>query len=475
MASRRRLPALSSLAFAAAVLFAACADTPPAEKVTRLPDGTSVVFLTIDTLRNDHMSRNGHPRATTPYLDRLALEGVYCSRCYAQSSWTLPSMLSMFSSLEPAIFGVTRGVAPIAKPGQKQKNALEEEEVIIEYFSDHYTTLTETLSEHGFKTAGFSTNGHLRVEQGFAQGFDSFDQDSCAWGTATCIFALAVEWLDEYLSQKRDRPFFLWVHLFDPHFDERHDGDLDSPLYTPARGYDQLFPSDGRLSLEERTRIAYDRKIRHTDDRIAVFVEELRVRGILDRVVLVIAADHGEEFNEKGEWGHSKTLYNTLVHVPLIFRFPQGQSSESPLRGVIDVPVRNMDIAPTLLDALGLPPRPEMRGTSLMSAFRGEPHRAPQGYGETRRFEFDLRFLVDPARERKLVLDMVSGGRELYDLGDDAELYDLASVEPETADALENDLRAAIAEMESLAAPTTQSSTLSAKEIEHLKSLGYLN
>jgi arylsulfatase A-like enzyme len=134
-----------------------------------------------------------------------------------------------------------------------------------------------------------------------------------------------------------------------------------------------------------------------------------------------------------------------------------------------------MDIAPTLLDALGLPPRPEMRGTSLMSAFRGEPHRAPQGYGETRRFAFDLRFLVDPARERKLVLDMVSGGRELYDLGDDAELYDLASVEPETADALENDLRAAIAEMESLAAPTTQSSTLSAKEIEHLKSLGYLN
>ena len=227
---------------------------------------------------------------------------------------------------------------------------------------------------------------------------------------------------------------------------------------------------DGELSLEERTRIAYDRKIRHTDDRIAAFVEELRARGILDRVILVIAVDHGEEFNEKGEWGHSKTLYNTLVHVPLIFRFPNGQP-----RGVVDAAVRNMDIAPTLLDALGLPPHPDMRGRSLMAAFRGEPFRAPQAYGETRRFEFDFRFLVDPALDRKLVLDMNSRGRELYSLGDDAELNDLADEEPEIADALERELRATIAETESLAAPERQQSTLTAKEIEHLKALGYLN
>ena len=116
-----------------------------------------------------------------------------------------------------------------------------------------------------------------------------------------------------------------------------------------------------------------------------------------------------------------------------------------------------------------------MARTNQQNAIPREPIRAPQGYGETRRFDFDLRFLVDPERERKLVLDMASGTRELYSLGDDAELYDLANEEPDTADALERDLRVAIAEMESLAAPATRESTLSATEIEHLKALGYLN
>ena len=108
-----------------------------------------------------------------------------------------------------------------------------------------------------------------------------------------------------------------------------------------------------------------------------------------------------------------------------------------------------------------------------MPAFRSEPIRAPKGYGETRRFNQDLRFLVDPARERKLLLDMKTGGRELYSLDDHGELVDLSGKEPETAAALEHDLRAAIVEMESLAAPARQQSTLSAREIEHLKALGY--
>jgi arylsulfatase A-like enzyme len=462
---------IGRIALIALWLWLGCGRDPAGEKPTFLPDGTSVVFLTIDTLRHDHLSRNGHARETTPYLDRLADEAVYSSHCYAQSSWTLPSMLSMFSSLEPAVFGVTRGVAPIAKPNGKKKRGLAREEVLLEYFSDHYTTLPEVLAENGYATAGFSTNGHLRTEQGFAQGFEIFDQESCMWGTAACVFERAVAWLDGYVERKRDRPFFLWVHLFDPHFDERRDGDLESPRYAPARGYADLFAGDAGLPLEERTRVAYDRKLRYTDDRIAAFVEELRGRGILDRVVLIVAADHGEEFNEKGRWGHSKSLFNSLVRVPLIFRFPAGTP-----RGVVEVPVRNLDIAPTLLDALGLPPQPAMRGTSLLQAFRGEPFRAPPGYGETRRFGLDLRFLIDPARNRKLLLDMESGKRELYDFSADPdELSDLTAAEPETADALERALRAAIRDMESRAAPSSRVESLSAVEIQHLRELGYID
>lgn len=459
-----------SLAGLGATLVLATGCGPSGPKTTVVPDGTSVVFLTIDTLRQDHLGRSGHRRNTTPYLDRLAAESVYFTHAFAQSSWTLPSMLSMFSSLEPAIFGVTRGVAPLDKPDKAGKLGVEE--VVLEYFSNEYTTLTEVLNEAGFVTAGFSTNGHLRVEQGFAQGFAVFDQVTCTWEKAECVFEIASDWLDEYVAVPRDRPFFLWIHLFDPHFDERHDGDLPSPLYTPARGDEELFarPDETSLPLEERTRIAYDRKIRHTDDQIALFVEDLRERGLLDGSLFVVAADHGEEFNEKGRWGHSKSLENTLVRVPLLFRTPGGTA-----QAVVDAPVSNMDIAPTVLEFLGFDVPDAMRGTSLLSALRGEPLEPKVGYGETRRFEFDYRFRIDPARNRKLVLDMHSGTRSLYSITDDpSENTDLAAIESHTADAMERELRDEIVEMESRSASHTRRDSLSAEEIQHLRDLGYL-
>ncbi|MCH2171610.1 sulfatase [Myxococcota bacterium] len=462
-----RLLALGSIVL---LLAWGAACSPGAPPTTVIPPGTSVVLITIDTLRADHLSLNGHPHVTTPYLDRLAREGVYCSRCYAQSSWTLPSMLSMFSSLTPAVFGVTRGVAPLDK--HLKQGPLHEEEVQIEYFSSSYETLTEVLASHGYATAGFSTNGHLRVEQGFAQGFAHFDQESCVWDTAECVFVEARDWLDEYVAQPREGPFFLWVHLFDPHFDKRRDGDHDYPLYATSGTYANLFSESAKPtdSIEEKVRRSYDRKLRLTDDQIANFVENLRERGLLDHSILALAADHGEEFNEKGRWGHSKSLDNTLVHVPLLFRFP----GESP-RGVVDVPVRNMDLAPTLLGALGIPAPAAMRGVSLMPLFEGRDQMMPASYGETRRFGFDYRFRIDPALDRKLVLDMNSGQRWLYDLTNDpGEIRDLSKVEPTTADALEHALRTDIQEMESRGHHTQRMDTMSQEEIEHLKTLGYL-
>jgi len=434
-----------------------------------LPDRTSVVLITIDTLRQDHLSRNGHARATTPALDRLAGEGVYFARCFAQSSWTLPSMLSLFSSLSPAVFGVKEGVTPLPKPGQRgPSERAEEEEVRLEYFSDRYVMLPEVLREHGFATAGFSTNGHLRVEQGFAQGFEHFDQRSCMWGEAGCVFGAANRWLDAHLGAPPARPFFLWVHLFDPHFDRLQDGE---PVYRPAPGYGELFGSDEALSLEERTRRAYDRKVRYADDRLGEFVEGLRARGLLERAILAVAVDHGEEFHEHGLWGHSRSLRNSLVHVPLLLRFPGGEP-----RGEVSALARNQDLAPTLLEALGLAAPASMAGTSLFPAIRGEARSAPPAYAETRRFALDLRSWADPAADRKLVLDLARGGRQLFSLSaDPQERDDLAAREPERADALERALRAQIALGEAQRVPTERTGTLSPQELQHLRDLGYVN
>jgi arylsulfatase A-like enzyme len=459
-------PVLASLA---AALLACGADPGPAP--TGASDGASLVLVTIDTLRADHLSRGGHPRTTTPYLDRLAGEGIYFSRCFAQASWTLPSMLSLFSSLAPAVFGVSDGVQQIPKPGKPRGPALSEEEVVVEYFSERYVTLPEVLRDHGLATAGFSTNGHLRVEQGFAQGFQHFDQSSCMYGSAECAFTAATRWLDGHTAAAPGAPFFLWVHLFDPHFDRRFDGGGPQPLYAAPPGYEALFGDDAGLSLEERTRLAYDRKLRYTDDRLRDFVEALRARGLLERVVLAVAADHGEEFNEHGLWGHARSLRNTLVHVPLLVRLPGGAP-----RAEIDALVSNLDLAPTLLDALGIEPPAEMGGRSLLPLVRGEPLSVVPVYGETRRHGLDLRFWVDPSGGRKLVLDLATGERRLFDLGaDPGERRDLAAAEPGRADALERELRAAIAEMESRRVETPRPGTLSPTELEHLRELGYLN
>ena len=345
--------------------------------------------------------------------------------------------------------------------------------MIREYFPDEYTLLTEALAASGYATAGFSTNGHLRIEQGFAQGFETFDQDSCMWGTAECVFGAALGWLDQHVATPQARPFFLWVHLFDPHFDEWRAGDQGSPYYAPAPGYADLFaqPDTASLSVEERTRIAYDRKLRYTDDQLGSFVEALRERGVFDAALFVLAVDHGEEFNEKGRWGHSRSLENSLVHVPLLIRRPNGEEGGR----VVDVPVSNLDIAPTVLEFLGLDVPDAMRGASLVAALRGEPIAARAAYGESRRFGLDVRFRIDPARDRKLVLDLRRGGRELYSLSDDPhERRDLAASEPEIADAMERELRDAIVEMESRRVTATRRDDLSAAEMEHLRLLGYL-
>jgi arylsulfatase A-like enzyme len=435
-----------------------------------LPTRPSIIFLTIDTLRADHVGGTGYPRETTPYLDRLASEAAYFSHCYSQCSWTLPSMLSMFSSLPPPVFGIKEGIRVMPAHRRRLPAGLGYQDVLAEHFSDEHLMLPEVLSDHSYYSAGFSTNGHLSVEQGFAQGFDAFDQSSCMWGNAECVLGTARRWLDGYLAAGNGDPFFLWVHLFDPHFSRFG----NPPEYDPPRGYESLFQGSGgeagTLGIKEQTQRAYDRRVRYMDDRIADFCEGLRSQGILDEVLLVVAADHGEEFNEDTRWGHSRSVRNTLVHVPLIFRFPGAQ-----WKGVTDLIVSNLDVAPTMLDFLGIPIPASMEGQSLLPALRGEPLGVRFVYGETRRFDLNLRFLIDPTIGRKLVLDLDAGRRQLFSTRDDrAEVRDLVLAEPDRTDSMEVLLREAIAGMEARATRSEVTRTLSDQEMETLRSLGYL-
>jgi len=426
-----------------------------------LPAGTPVLFLTIDTLREDHLGRSGYARETTPFLDSLAAQSVYFSRCFSQSPWTLPSMLTLISSLPPPVFGIREGVAPIPRAGELP--AVETPEMRREAFAQAHVTLAEVLRERGYRTRGVSTNGHLIARQGFTQGFDEFDETACMWGIAECALDRALAAIER---GPRDS-LFVWVHLFDPHFDQTG----QPPVYLPAPGYETLFGSDAGRSPEAAAAAAYDRKIRYTDDRLRDFFAALAERGLLDRFLVVVAADHGEEFNEKGRWGHSKALTNTLIHVPLIVHLPGGRAGGA----VVDDVVRNLDVMPTILDLLGLPAPATAEGVSLRPALEGRRLPALPVYAETMRMGLHLLCLIDPALDRKVVMDFRSRSIELYAFaGDLREADDLARRFPQEALSLAERLRAMRDELAERAILETAPGEMSEEELERLRSLGYL-
>jgi arylsulfatase A-like enzyme len=282
------------------------------------------------------------------------------------------------------------------------------------------------------------------------------------WGTAETALSLALDAID---GTGIDR-LFLWVHLVDPHFDEYG----FPPVYVPATGYEDLFGSNPRTDAREAALMDYDRKIRYLDDQLRDFFGVLANRGILDRFLVVIAVDHGEEFFEKGRWGHTKALTNTLVHVPLLIRLPDRQAA-----GVVsDDVVRNLDVMPTILDLLGIPPPPGAEGISLRPAWEGGnlPHLL--AYGESLRGGRNMRYLIDPERGLKLIVDVKRKTRELFALTDDAEQNDLTGRQSGQADAMQQRLFQMIAGMERRAISKRSNVEMSDEEKERLRRLGYM-
>ncbi len=426
-------------------------DGPPAQ-------GAPVLLVTIDTIRADHLSLYGYERATTPFLERLAASSIVFDRAVAQSSWTLPSMLSLFSSLEPPALGVHDGVRPARRRARRPSAA--DDAVEIEVFSDRHDTLTEVLREAGYATAGVSTNGHLISRQGFAQGFDRFDESGCMWGDAACALDRGLEMLRQGPASRQ----FLWVHLFDPHFDRAG----APPVYEPPASHRDLFAAEAD-DPQALTVLDYDRKLRSLDDRLGAFFDELERTGALDRWLVVLTGDHGEEFAEKGRWGHSKAVTNTLIEVPLLIRLPGGRFGG---RRVAQ-PVRLLDVAPTVLDLVGVPTPATFQGTSLAPALDGGRARVPAAYGETRRSGRSLHYWIDVDADRKLVLDRADGSRRLYAYSTDRhEEHDLSAAEGETAALLESRL---IALLETLdLEPGAVPDDLDAAARERLRALGYL-
>jgi arylsulfatase A-like enzyme len=394
----------------------------------------SVVLVLVDTLRADHVGAYGHGRATTPALDAWAAEGAVFERAWATSAWTLPSVGSLLSGRLPSRHA---GGLRLPEGGDPPFSAL----------GADVPMLAEALSGAGFATAGVANNPNLHPGFGLSRGFETWDYvfgNYARHPRASQIVHWGLRWLD---ARDAARPFLLLLHVMDPHltydpppsvrgrFTSGYAGPLRLPLqgfgaanagWTPPREADRGFVAG-----------AYDEEILFVDAQLARLRAGLRERGLADETLVVVTSDHGEELFDHGGFEHGHTLFEELLHVPLFFWGPGVRP------GRHAVPVSLVDVAPTLLDALGLPPLPQATGHSLWPLLRGGEAPAPRALVAEGT-------LYGPARSAlqrwpwKLVVSEGEPPR-LFDLSRDPdERRDLAAQEPERVAALSAELARAL-------------------------------
>jgi arylsulfatase A-like enzyme len=443
--------------------------------------GPDIVLIYLDALRSDHLGCNGYPRDTSPFIDRLAGEGARFANVVSQASSTFPSVHSALTSKVASHFLDANACLP-----------------------PRHLTLAECLKNRGYATVGISSSPVVTKSNtayslgGFEQGFDVYDE-SIAYGEAWNWQWRSPEGVIEKALdaiEQADRPLFLFLYIMDPHSDYRCPEPFNS-RFDPGYSGKEAVEKGQAGSFEERTLSGedpgldeadirhlvalYDGEIAYADSQVGRLVERLREKNRLDDTILVLTSDHGEEFLEHGGVQHGHTLYNEVIRVPLIIRYPPRIPEGTVLERRI---VQSLDMTPTLLDLADITIPAEMQGESLMPLVQDS---------ESPRREFavsespfaDLKAVVTgkwkyiyTSGTRPLKPSLRSaqapGGR-LYDLEQDpGELRDVSSEHPEIAAGLHAALLDALPESERERLAAQKDLQIHPDVREQLKSLGYL-
>lgn len=325
--------------------------SPPLEQAAAESDSDplrpNILLYVMDTLRADHLGVYGYDRPVSPRIDSFAADATVFDDAVAQSSWTRASMASIFTSLWPLQHGTNR-----------RGDVLAPEAV----------TLAELLNSAGYETVAFAKNQNIFPTFGFAQGFEDFN---AMWtkGKSHRINAQVDKWLRSFDGE---RPFFLYLHAVDPHVP-----------YGPPEGFKYQFASESNddltlkrppglktwktLQPEQQERILghlldlYDGEIAYNDSTFGDLLEMLREHSLYEDTLIILLSDHGEEFQDHGNWQHGRNLFVENLHVPLLIRFPdRGQGVR------VEQRVQHIDLLPTLLDYLGLEAPDFLEGSSFL-------------------------------------------------------------------------------------------------------------
>jgi arylsulfatase A-like enzyme len=399
-------------------------------EITRPPASghrMNVLLISIDALRRDHLGCYGYKRVGTPNIDRFAASGTKFENAFCNSPWTLPSMASMITGRYPSICGVDAG----------------------HRIRPELPTLAELLRDKGYRTEAYVTNVFIYPEYGYARGFDVYLMNGDVRylydlrGTLSHRTAVsAIKALDAKFGRGLDntsfngdettsalrrmaggeRPFFIWCHFMDPHGPytpppgyvpdypgtaARQAYDYMNELLAQGWGLDYMPKEEGSVDKFE---MLYDGEIAYVDEEFGNIMTALEEEGLVDETVVVVLNDHGEEFLDHGGFEHGHTLYPELINMVLLVRIPARD-----LRGTArTMYVSHIDIAPTVLDALGFADAADFDGRSFLDGVPG-----------TERAVFAEHIKRGPEKKAVrragwlLIEDWVTGDLELYNLSAD--------------------------------------------------------
>jgi arylsulfatase A-like enzyme len=331
----------------------------------------NIILIVIDTLRADHLGCYGYEKNTSPNIDRFAGESTFYRNAYAQAPYTLPSHASLFTSLYPS------------------------QHWAVQTLAEEHITMAEILKEQGYSTYAITGGGLVSERFGLLQGFDSieYNKDRGFISLDKEIHAKILDTLT--LIKNVKQPFFLFLHSYQVHepyfhpeeydifFEGEYNGkitgsflkDMKEQAKDDIEGLENLktllplryfeIPDEDRL----RVISLYDQGILYADSELQIMFDALKEAGLYDEALIVLTSDHGDEFFEHGGWQHGHTLYNEMIKIPLIVKYPEflGQKPAE-----YDFTARLIDVLPTTLDVIKAKVDYHFEGQSLISGKRKE-------------------------------------------------------------------------------------------------------
>ncbi len=407
-------------------------------------DNCNVIIIAFDALQASHVSAYGYPIETTPNLDNFARNATLFKNAISPASWTVPTYISWFTSLYPSEHKVVNKFSFYNPPITVIAN--------LRNLTPDAVTLAEIMKQNGYATAGFTGDAGIQGMYGGSIGFDTYVDTPAGFNGFDLSMPLALNWIRNNTNKK----FFMFVHGYDAHgqynlknftrkfLDFKYTGIFNGTTQEQARlreeglAYEYVNITDDDVRF---WRAWYDEKINDADAKFGVFIESLIEMGLLNKTIIIIAADHGTEFYEHRRFDHGDTLYQELIHVPLIIFSPGFNGTK-----VATSQASTIDIMPTVLQLVSITPnetiKNQMKGISLLPAMKGE-NISRDVYSETDYRLYTHKRAIVTADGWKFILTLIESENktnvgELYNLNiDSKETNNVIDSEPRIAYELE--------------------------------------